>query len=171
MIRARVSATSVVYLWLAGLAIIVVAALLGRAVAGDPSAPPSTPSPTPSATESVPQLGVINTTTLTVGAFLNGLHIADYPPNGPPAIDVTDLPPLPWAIEARSPSGRVLTSLRVEPGAVWATIYPNNQHESTSFIGQVDLSCGRLIIWAGVPLPSGMPLRSSLGTPGPDCAP
>ena len=79
-----------------------------------------------------PGLGVGNGTTMTVTLVVNGQRIADYPPGqyppsqpsssvppGPP-IDPMALPALPWAVEVRSPSGRVLDSFHVDPGDVKA---------------------------------------------------
>ena len=117
-----------------------------------------------------PTLGVSNGTTLTVTLVVNGLTVATFEPGQPaPTIDVMRLPDLPWSVEARSPSGRVLTSMRVEPGAVSSTTGPGGVTRSSGTFGRVDLSCGSLRIWAGVP-PSGPVPASPAGSPG-DCAP
>lgn len=81
-------------------------------------------------------------------------------------IDVAALPPLPWNVEARPPSGRVLTSMQVRPGDVQSA----DSAVHTIPIGRVDLSCGRITIWAGDVSPSGPPPFPSPGSPG-DCAP
>jgi hypothetical protein len=79
----------------------------------------------------------------------------------------TSLPALPWAIEARSPSGRVLTSLTVNSGDVWQVTFPDGSVGSKGDAARVDLSCGRLDIWSGPPLAGPAP---GPGSPG-DCAP
>jgi hypothetical protein len=118
-----------------------------------------------------PKLGVSNGTTLTVTLVVNGQRIADFPARGPqPTIDVAELPPLPWKVEAHSPSGRVLTSMGVEPGDVQTTTDGDGVAGYSGTMGRVDLSCGRLTIWAGDIQPSGPAPPASPGTPG-DCAP
>ena len=126
-------------------------------------------------------LGISNGTTLAVTLFVNGERVASYPPGGPPpTIDPASLPPLPWIVEARSPSGRVLTTMdllekagpitmQVKLGDIQATALPNGGVEYSSQFGRVDLSCGRLTIWAGDIEPSGPAPEPSSGTPG-DCA-
>ena len=94
--------------------------LLGGCGVTSPSAPAgisTTPSP-PSATPSLsPSLHLTNGTTLTVTLVVNGQRVGDVPPGSPlPRIDVFDLPPVPWVVQARSPSGRVLVSMQVQPG-------------------------------------------------------
>ena len=124
-------------------------------------------SPNPSAR---PKLGVSNGTTMTVSVFVNGARLADVPPGGPePSFDVAALPPLPWAVEARSPSGRVLTSMAVKPGDVTTTTVSGGT-ENAGKMGRVDLSCGRLTIWAGDVVPLGPAPASPPGSPG-DCVP
>ena len=114
-------------------------------------------------------LGISNGTTLTVTLFVNGQRVADVPAGGPaPTIDPAALPQLPWSVEARSPSGRVLTSMRVEPGQIRSTTGPAGDAQHTGVLGRVDLSCGRLTIWAGDEQPSGPAPVPSPGTPG-DC--
>jgi len=116
-------------------------------------------------------LGISNGTTLAVSLFVDGERVAYYPPGGPPPIiDPGSLPPLPWIVEARSPSGRVLTSMQVKPGDVQTTALPNGGAGYSGQFARVDLSCGRLTIWAGGIEPSGPPPEPSSGTPG-DCAP
>ncbi|HEV8403433.1 MAG TPA: hypothetical protein VGQ31_10410 [Candidatus Limnocylindrales bacterium] len=143
------------------LAIVLVAALLaGCNALGPPSADPL----------ARPNLGVSNGTTLTVTVFVNGERLAEFPPGGPkPSFDVAALPPLPWSVEARSPSGRILTSMDVKPGDVTISSFPGGDALSGT-MGRVDLSCGRLTIWAGGIAPSGSAPSSPMGSPG-DCVP
>jgi hypothetical protein len=116
-----------------------------------------------------PQLGISSGTTLVVTVVINGRVVGTSEPGGPsPTFDPATLPGLPWTVEARSPSGRVLTSMRVEPGDIWTTARPGGAVEQAGTLGRVDLSCGSLRIWAGDVMPSG-PFPGS-GTPG-DCAP
>ena len=114
-----------------------------------------------------PNLGVSNGTTLAVTLVVNGQRVAVFPPGGPePSMDLTALPPLPWSVQALSPSGRVLTSMQVQPGEIEGP----NSAVHTIPMGRVDLSCGRITIWAGDYPPSGPAPMGSPGTPG-DCAP
>jgi hypothetical protein len=139
--------------------------LLALALAGCSVLGGATPAPLP------PQLGVSNGTTLTVTLVVNGQIVGEILPGGPaPTIDPAGLPALPWSVEARSPSGRVLTSMTVEPGHVGSTTRPDGGTESAGTFGRVDLSCGRLTIWAGDFQPSGPPPPPSPGTDG-DCVP
>jgi hypothetical protein len=113
-------------------------------------------------------LSIQNGTSLTVTLVVNNVPVATLAPGAcigcslDDAISASRLPPLPWQVEARSPTGRVLVSMTVRQGDV---IKMNN-----SWIGdadRVDLSCGRLDIWSGTPLLGPSP---GSGLPG-DCAP
>ncbi|HJP87415.1 MAG TPA: hypothetical protein VJ850_00045 [Candidatus Limnocylindrales bacterium] len=118
-----------------------------------------------------PHLGISNGTTLVVVLFVNGVEVGETRPEGPtPVIDATGLPPLPWVVEARTVSGRVLTSMKVVEGQVWTTTRPDGGISSSGAIGRVDLTCGRLTIWAGDAQPLGPPPAPNAGQPG-DCAP
>jgi hypothetical protein len=114
---------------------------------------------------------VANGTTLTVTLLVNGQAVRTFEPGEPgPTIDPVILPDLPWTVEARSASGRVLTSMRVKTGDVWTTARPGGAVESSGTFGRVDLSCGSLRIWAGDVFPSGPVPASPAGSPG-DCVP
>lgn len=118
-----------------------------------------------------PRLGVSNGTTLDVTLFVNGVRVGEALAGGPsPVIESSRLPDLPWVVEARSPSGRVLTSMRVEPGQVFSTTRPDGGIDASGAIGRVELSCGRLTIWAGDFEPSGPVPGEPPGEPG-DCVP
>ena len=128
------------------------------------------PGPSPSVPPA-PFIGISNGTTLTVTLFVNGQRVAVEPPGRPlPSTDPASLPPLPWNVEARAPAGRVLTAMQGEPGELQPTILPGGGVEVAIPFGRVDLSCGRLTIWAGDNPPSGPPPGPSPGTPG-DCSP
>ena len=129
--------------WLAVVAIAILAAVV--AIGCEATAPPG--------------LSVFNGTTLTVTLVVNGTPVGTFAPGverNP--IPATGLPALPWQVEARSPSGRVLTSMTVRPGDV---------SETSGDGARVDLSCGRLDIWSGPPMIGPAP---GTGSPG-DCAP
>ena len=115
-----------------------------------------------------PELGVSNGTALDVTIVINGQVITVAPAGGPsPEINETLLPDLPWTVEARSPTGRLLVSMVVRPGDVTSTVYPDGHSGRSGTLGRVDLSCGRLDLYAGPPALGPMP---GPGVPG-DCAP
>ena len=121
-------------------------------------------SPAPPATA----LHVGNGTTLDVTVVVNGQVVGVFAADGtgqPP--DVTSgLPALPWHVEARSPSGRLLTTMTVPV----QDAAPSQPDMHVIPMGRVDLSCGRLTLWAGDFAPSGPAPPSPAGSPG-DCAP
>ena len=114
-------------------------------------------------------LSIQNGTTLTVSLVVNDVRVATLVPGAcigchlDDGLSASRLPPLPWQVEARSPSGRVLPSLTVRQGDVIKE--PGSWQGDAN---RVDLSCGRLDIWSGPPL-SGGPAPGP-GSPG-DCAP
>jgi hypothetical protein len=112
-------------------------------------------------------LSVDNGTTLHVMIVVNGKQIDAVPPVTHRAIEAGALPPLPWKVQALSPTGRVLLTLDVAPGIVWETTDPNGVISQHGAATRVDLSCGRLDLYAGPPLLGGMP---GPGVPG-DCEP
>jgi hypothetical protein len=117
--------------------------------------------PTPGAT--LPPLSISNNTTLAVTFVVNGKLVATVAPGVQiDPVSSAELPPLPWAVEARSPSGRVLVSMRVHLGDVRI-----GENSASGDGARIDLSCGRLDIWVGPPMLGPMP---GPGTPG-DCAP
>jgi hypothetical protein len=107
---------------------------------------------------------VSNGTTLPISLVVNGVVVRNIGPGDgtqePITADV--LGPMPWQVEAKSASGRVLLNLIVHEGDV--------QYQESSSRGvakRIDLSCGRLDVWAGPPLIGPMP---GPGVPG-DCVP
>ena len=114
-----------------------------------------------------PKLGISNSTALTVTLIVNGQVAGVFPPGQGAGSLATALPPLPWTVEARSATGRLLTTMRVEPGVVFRTTMPDGTTQESGTLGRVDLSCGRLDIWAGMQ-PSGP--APGPGRPG-DCHP
>jgi hypothetical protein len=140
-------------------------AVLGAISAG------CTLSSTPEPTANLPVLGISNGTSLDVTVLVNNVKVAVAVAGGPsPTLRATDLPALPWDVEARTASGRVLTSMHVEPGQVWSAQRPDGGGAISGVFGRVDLSCGRVTIWAGDSPPSGPAPPASPGKPG-DCSP
>jgi hypothetical protein len=125
-----------------------------------------TTSGTPGPAAGQAQLGISNGTTLAVTLVVNGQRVADYPAGSGATIELAALPPLPWDVMALTSSGRLLTSMEV---AADAAGMPQGTPGGGTF-GRVDLSCGRLTIWAGDSQPSGPAPPPSPGTSG-DCAP
>jgi hypothetical protein len=121
----------------------------------------------PALTPDKPPLGVDNGTTLAVTIVVNGSQVDVVPPKTQRFVEPSRLPTTPWRVEARSPTGRVLLSLEVEPGVVWHTSGPNGESSSHGAGVRVDLSCGRLDLYAGPPMLGPMP---GPGSPG-DCEP
>jgi hypothetical protein len=107
---------------------------------------------------------VSNGTDLEVTLVVNGKDAWLVPAHGqtPGPITADILGPLPWTVEARTSTGRLLTSMVVHDGDVQ---YLENSTRGVA--KRIDLSCGRLDIWAGPPLAGPMP---GPGVPG-DCVP
>lgn len=116
-----------------------------------------------------PPLQVENGTELTVSILVNDRQVAQYEAMASGEVDA-DLPALPWRVEARTNTGRVLTRFDVEPGDVMTERLPNGNTHYSGPLGRVDLSCGRLSVWAGDFAPSGPAFVPHPGRPG-DCEP
>jgi hypothetical protein len=113
-------------------------------------------------------LHVNNGTTLPVTIAVNGTDVGIVGAGSHADLAGSDLPVLPWSVEARSPTGRLLTTMAVAPGQVRETFWPDGHSEFSGGLGRADLSCGRLDVWVGAIQPSGP--APGPGTPG-DCAP
>jgi len=107
----------------------------------------------------------LNQTTLTVTLVVNGAVARTVRPQTQEIVFAKDLPPLPWSVETRSPSGRVLSRMTVRAGDASETSLPGGGREVKGDAVRVDLSCGRLDVWSGPPLAGPPP---GPGTPG-DC--
>ena len=83
---------------------------------------------------------------------VNGVVVRTVQAHTQESVLVKDLPPQPWLVEARTPSGRVLSSMTVRPGDVWETNLPDGSTQMKGDAVRVDLSCGRLDMWSGPPL-------------------
>jgi len=114
-----------------------------------------------------PALGIDNGTTLPVTIVVNGTEIETVPPTTHRLIEPEALPEMPWEVEARTPTGRVLLTLAVAPGVVSKTVEPDGVVSLQGAADRVDLSCGRLDLYAGPPLIGPM---LGPGEPG-DCEP
>jgi hypothetical protein len=104
---------------------------------------------------------VANGTTLQVSIIVNGALVRAIAPGGD-TIAATTLPALPWNVEVRSASGRLLTSVQIGSDSV-----RRQGNSITSTGARVDLSCGRLDIYIAVPIMGPAP---GPGVPG-DCEP
>lgn len=128
---------------------------------GNPSSPP------PSGSGTNMTLNIANNTTIAVTLVVNQKVIEVVAAGGYENPIKAELPALPWDVEARSPSGRVLSSMTVKAGDVWQTTPDaKGQSEAKGDAVRVDLSCGRLDLW------SGPPILGPAFSPGPsgDCA-
>lgn len=98
----------------------------------------------------------------TIELFVNGSKITDVAATSQLTIQARDLPPLPWAAELRLPTGRTLLELTITSGSVVRL------ESGSGGVGtRVDLSCGRIELWAVFPLGGPPP---GPGRPG-DCGP
>lgn len=94
--------------------------------------------------------------------FVNGGKVADVPAKTQLTMPAKDLQPLPWSAELRLTTGRTLVSLTVTSGSVV------RRADGSQGVGnRVDLSCGRIELWAVIPLGGPAP---GPGKPG-DCGP
>lgn len=140
------------------------------AAPGDPGLAAVGPCATPG---TIPALALQNGTTIEVTLVVNGTTVRTFGPrtcagcSGADGIQPSELGPLPWTVEARSPSGRVLLSMTVHPGDYFQTAYPDGHGSNGGAAARADLSCGRIDMWAGPPLLGPAP---GPGSPG-DCAP
>jgi len=90
---------------------------------------------------------VANGTTVPVAIAVNGTVVETVPAGATEDPIKGSVPPRPWTVEARSPSGRVLATM---------TVAASDYLSSTSGkVGSADLACGRLVLWAGAPLTGG----------------
>lgn len=123
------------------------------------------------ATTDSPQLNVANGTELTISVSVNGVRFADFRPGQDTAdLSTPDLPPLPWVVEARSSSGRLLLSMRVRAQDLATSLADDGRVVESGVAARIDLSCGRLTMWTGISAPSGPMPEASAGQPG-DCIP
>ena len=156
----RVALSALIFAALSLVALVIAIAEL--ASVGRPPVAPGSPTPATVAET----LSISNGTSLSVALEVNGHAVETVPPGTSQDPITVELPPLPWSIVARSPSGRVLAALTVRQGDVVVTTPDAGGHSSAQGKAvRVDLSCGRLDIW------SGPPLLGPMFSPGPsgDC--
>jgi hypothetical protein len=108
-----------------------------------------TPTPTPIASPPT-KLSIYNGTTIVVTLVVNGTVIEIVPPRSREDPITGALPALPWNVETRSPSGRVLSTLVIRQGDYFQTTLPNGDTSTSGDFSRVDLSCGRLDVWQGI---------------------
>ena len=128
----------------------------------NPSGPPPV-GPVPDADMSVT---AVNGSDRSLELFVNGDKVADVAAGSERTVQAKDLPPLPWAVQLRSPTGRALLDLPVRSGSV-VRFTSGSASGSRSPGARADLSCGRIELWALYPLLGPAP---GPGTPG-DCDP
>lgn len=107
-------------------------------------------------------VSISNGTNIPVTLVVNDAAIETVAPGADADFPAGQLSGLPWRVEARTLTGRVLLSLVVHDGDVRYTA-----NSSKGDAARVDLSCGRIDLWSGPPMAGPMP---GPGSPG-DCAP
>jgi hypothetical protein len=141
-------------------AIALLCALLADCATPAPS--PGSPTPATGSTAAViPDLATLtisNGTTLTVTVMVNDQVLALVPLDTEGTLGTPALPVLPWNVEARSSSGRLLLAMTVKQADIL---------RDSSTAGLVDLSCGRLWLWVGDVTPDA-PVPPTTG-PASDC--
>lgn len=128
------------------------------------------PTPPPGAVVVPPAamtLNVSNGSTLPVALVVNGTPIEQLAAGDGAEVTAAQLPPLPWAVEVRAPSGRVLVGMTVHAGDAWSAPIGNGGTQTSGAAARADLSCGRIDVWSGQPMYGPMP---GPGVPG-DCDP
>lgn len=109
--------------------------------------PRSASAPAPSAAFSALGVSVANGLTVPVTIDVNGAPLGTVAAGATQDWDAAALPARPWAVEALSPSGRVLATLTVS-----ATDYLSANSGRAAL---ENLACGRLTLWAGAPVGGG----------------
>jgi hypothetical protein len=115
------------------------------------------------------EIQVVNDTKLDVTVVVNAADIGVVPAHQATTIPAALLPPKPWSVEARSPSGRLLLTFVVAPGQVARSTDSSGVTTMTGAGSRADLSCGRLDVVVGGPM-LGPPPAPNAGAPG-DCDP
>jgi hypothetical protein len=124
-------------------------------VAATVSSPPAiTPSPSAAFTN-YPALGGANSTSMTLRAFVNGVEVGPVPRDMATLATTAATPGLPWNVEARTQSGRVVLRFEVPADFVLGTY------------DRADLSCGAVLLWVGEgPLYGPAPPSIGASSPG-----
>jgi hypothetical protein len=101
----------------------------------------------PTESSAVPGISYANGTTLAIDLYVNGHSLLKMSAGANGSIPASQLPALPWLVETRTSSSRVLSTMTVRQGDVVAG--PSGSHGDGV---RVTLSCGALDIWSGPPL-------------------
>ena len=116
------------------------------------------------------RLGLSNGTDLDLTFMVNGQRLGVVPPQTVgEGIPFDALPAAPWTVEIMSPSGRVVTWTEVDEGGA-RQISAERSSDHVRVLEHLDLSCGRVLIWAGLVAPPGPAPAEDDGVPG-DCEP
>ena len=99
-----------------------------------------------------------------VNIVVNGHVVASMKPNDAVVIARRDLPPFPWAVAARTSTGRVLATMAVLDGSIQDHRALDGTGEYSAPAVGVALSCGRIEMYVGDVPPSGGGV--ALGVPG-----
>ena len=114
---------------------------------------------TPPASQRSISIGGLNSTPVAVSVVVNGSKLVELAPVSRIPVLEARLPPLPWSVVLRLPSGRVIGTMNVPAD------FPDGATFTTT-----DLSCGRVMLWVGSEPASGpAPPSQPAGAPG-DCA-
>jgi hypothetical protein len=125
--------------------------------------------PSPSLSPDPVGLGVVNASDLRLALIVNSRVIETLSPQtADVAIHMSALPALPWVVEVRTSTGRVLVTMTAGPGDIPGP--PAIGVLTSGKEGAVDLSCGQLYLWTGATEPSWPAPPASAGYPG-DCVP
>jgi hypothetical protein len=116
----------------------------------------ATPKSTATVSMERPALYVVNDTTIIVTLIVDDTVVLSVPPEVHEALLAARLPPLPWEVQVRSPSGVTLLRLSIR------TVDPIGSDFGRS--ARVDLACGTLEVWTGPPMVGGTFLPSSPGS-------
>jgi len=98
---------------------------------------------------SIPDFGASNSTQIDIGLFVNGQLVAKLAPGQSIDPTTTPMPPLPGSVEARSATGRILGSTRVEPGGATCIPVEGGAERCSGALILVTLVCGRFLFFAG----------------------
>lgn len=124
--------------------------------------------PAPTENPAIQPLTIENDTTLDLVVLVNG-HEFPIPRGTSGQLGGGALGPRPWAVEARTAAtARFIGSLVVDPDAGTCTQDADGSRSCTGAAEIVDLSCGRLLLYVGVPSFPAPP--GNAGHPG-DCEP
>ena len=109
-----------------------------------------------------------NNTTLTLDLVVNERVVGTIEPGRSLTLGRHDLPALPWDVDARTSTGRVLTSMAVAEGSVRDDRALDGTGGYSAPAGGVGLSCGTFSMYVGDMAPIGG--GPTVGQPG-DCEP